>query len=72
MPDLEKMDAKQLKILKANIDKELEKRKRLEYDKALKNFVDALYELYEKFPNEYCCTDGETWEELYENNSWNF
>lgn len=73
MNDLEKMSAKDLRDLKANIDKELEKRKRLEYDKALKDFVDALYELYSNFPNEYCFTDsGETWEEMYEDNNWNF
>ena len=72
MNDLEKMSAKELVDLKANIDKELVKRKRVEYDKALKDFADALYELYDKFPYEYCHTDGETWEELYEGHNWNF
>lgn len=73
MNDLEKMSVKDLRNLKANIDKELVKREELEYDKALKNFVDAFYELYTKFPFKYCFTDSsETWEELYEDHNWNF
>ena len=73
MTNLEEMSAKELKSLKTNIDKELEKRKRLEYDKALKKFFDALDELYSNFPYEYCFTDNsETWEDLRENYSWNF
>jgi hypothetical protein len=72
MIDFEKMDTKELKVLKVSIDKELEKRKRLEYDKLLEKFTDVLYELYDKFPNESCFTDGETWEDLYQDNNWNF
>jgi hypothetical protein len=73
MNDLEKMSAKELKSLKTNIDKELERRKRLDYDKLLKNFADALYELYEKFPYEYCFADESVdWEDLRENYDWNF
>ena len=70
--NFEKMDTKALKVLKVNIDRELEKRKRLEYDKLLAKFADILGELYDKFPNEYCFSDGETWEGLYEDNNWNF
>lgn len=70
---VEAMTIDELRDLKANLDKEIEKQKRLEYDKLLKKFRDAFYELYSDYPNEYCFTDGsETWEELYENNNWNF
>ena len=73
MNDLEKMSAKDLINLKTNINKELEKRERLEYDKLLENFCNAFYELYSKFPNKNCFTDeGTTWEELYEDRNWNF
>lgn len=72
MTDFEKMTAKELISLKTDINKELEKYERQEYDKLLENFANAFYELYSKFPNKYCFTDGETWEELYENNNWNF
>ena len=50
MKNLEEMSAKELKSLKTDIDKELEKRERLEYDKALEKFFDALDELYSNFP----------------------
>ena len=73
MENLEKMSAKELRSLKTNIDKELEKRERLEYEKLLENFANAFYELYSKFPGKYCFTDeAQTWEDLYEDNSWNF
>ncbi len=72
MNDLEKMSAKELVDLKANIDKELVKRKRAEYDKLLNNFVSVLDELYENFPCEYCFTDGVTWEDLHDRYDWNF
>ena len=73
MTDFEKMSVNELETLKANVDKELAKRKRLEYDKLLEKFADALYELSSKFPNAYCFTDeAESWAELHENYSWNF
>ena len=73
MKNLEEMSAKELKSLKTDIDKELEKRERLEYDKALEKFFDALDELYSNFPYKYCFTDSaETWEDLRENYNWNF
>ena len=73
MINLEEMSAKELTNLKVNIEMEISKRQELEYNKALKNFSDALYELYSKFPNKECFTDDcETWEELYEDHSWNF
>ena len=72
MTNLEEMNAKELISLKTEISKELEKRERLEYDKLLENFANALYELYSKFPNKYCFVDGETWEDLYKDNNWNF
>lgn len=71
MINLEEMSAKELTNLKVNIDNEIEKRKRLNYDKLLEKFSNVLYELYENFPNEYCL-DGETWEELVENHNWEF
>ena len=73
MNDLEKMSAKELNDLKANIDKELVRRKRTEYDKLLKNFADALDELYNKFPYEYCFVDESVdWEDLRERYDWVF
>lgn len=72
MIDFEKMSINELETLKTDINKELEKRERQEYDKLLENFANAFYELYSKFPRAYCFTDGETWEDLYENNDWNF
>ncbi len=73
MNDLEKMSVNELVTLKANLDKELEKRHRQAYDKLLRNFADALYELSANFPCENCFVDGsETWDELYENHDWNF
>lgn len=73
MIDFTKMSANDLVNLKANINEELARRERVEYDKALKKFSDALYELCSKFPNKECFTDDcETWEELYEDHSWNF
>ena len=73
MKNLEEMSAKELKSLKTDIDKELERRERLEYDKALKKFFDALEELYSNFPFESCFTDDSTtWEDLRENYDWNF
>lgn len=73
MNNLENMSVKELKSLKTDIDKELERRERLEYDKALKKFFDALEELYSNFPNEYCFADESvTWEDLRENYDWNF
>lgn len=73
MKNLEEMSAKELRSLKTDINKELERRERLEYDKALKKFFDALEELYSNFPFEYCFADGSTtWEELRENYDWNF
>lgn len=73
MNDLEKMSVNELVTLKANLDKELEKRHIQAYDKLLKNFADAFYELYSNFPDKYCFTDsGETWEVLYEDYNWNF
>jgi hypothetical protein len=71
MTDFEKMSVNELVTLKANVDRELEKRERQAYDKALKKFFDALDELYSNFPDEYCFTDRcVTWEELRENNNW--
>lgn len=73
MKNLEEMNIKELKNLKADINKELERRERLEYDKALKKFFDALDELYSNFPYEYCFVDeSTTWEDLRENYDWNF
>lgn len=73
MDNLKNMSAKELRNLKTDIDKELERRERLEYDKALKDFADAFYELYSSYPDKCCFTDwGTTWEDLYENNNWNF
>ena len=73
MTDFEKMSVSELETLKANVDKEITKRKRQEYEKLLENFANAFYELYSKFPHTYCFTDeAETWAELYENYSWNF
>ena len=73
MKNLEEMNIKELKSLKIDIDKELDRRKRLEYDKALKKFFDALDELYSNFPYESCFVDGSTtWEDLRENYDWDF
>lgn len=73
MTNLERMNVDELRSLRINIDKELEKRKRVEYDKALKKFFDALEELYSNFPFERCFTDDSTtWEDLRENYDWNF
>ena len=72
MINLEEMSAKELTNLKVNIEMEISKRKKLEYDELLKKFSDVLYDLYDKFPNESCFTDGATWEDLYENNDWDF
>ena len=72
MTDFEKMTLKELISLKTDINKELEKREKQEYDKALRKFTDAFYELYVNFPHRYCFTNGETWKDLYENNDWNF
>lgn len=73
MTNLEEMSVNELVTLKANLDKELEKRERLAYDKLLKNFVNAFYELYSNFPNKYCFTDEAiTWKHLYEDNNWYF
>ena len=73
MKNLEEMSAKELKSLKTDIDIELKRRERLEYDKALKKFFDALEELYSNFPFESCFTDDSTtWEDLRENYDWNF
>ena len=73
MTDFEKMSINELVALKANLDKELEKRERQAYEKLLENFVNAFYELYSNFPDKYCFTDeAETWSDLYENNNWNF
>lgn len=71
---VEAMNMDELNALKADLDKEIERRKRLEYyDKVLKKFFDALEELYSNFPNEYCFADTRvTWEELRENYDWNF
>lgn len=70
---VEAMNMDELRALKADVDKEIERRKRLEYAKSLKKFLDAFYELYSDYPNECCFTDSsETWEDLYENNNWNF
>lgn len=73
MINLEEMSAKELTNLKINIEMEINKRQKLEYNEALKNFYDAFYELYSKFPNMLCFTDeNTTWEELYEDNCWDF
>lgn len=73
MNDFEKMSAKELNDLKADIDKELIKRKRKDYDKLLKNFINALDELASKFPNEVCLVDdNDTWYELYHDFDWSF
>ena len=73
MTDFEKMSSKELISLKTDIDIELKRRERLEYDKALKKFFDALEELYSNFPFESCFTDDSTtWEDLRENYDWNF
>lgn len=73
MNDLETMSVNELVTLKADLDRELERRNRVAYDKSLKNFADALYELYSNFPCENCFVDSdETWEELYENYNWDF
>jgi hypothetical protein len=70
---VEAMNMDELRALKTDLDKEIERRERLEYDKALKKFFDALEELYSNFPNEYCFADSSvTWEELRENYDWNF
>ena len=50
MLNLEEMSAKELTNLKVNIDMEINKRKRLEYDKLLENFANALDELASKCP----------------------
>lgn len=73
MKDLEEMSSKELMSLEADIVKELERRKRLDYDKALAKFFGALEELSSRFPCEYCFADeSTTWEELRENYDWNF
>ena len=73
MLNLEEMSAKELTNLKVNIDMEINKRKRLEYDKLLENFANALDELASKFPYEYCFADeSAVWEDLRENYDWNF
>lgn len=73
MNDLETMSINELVTLKADLDRELERRNRVAYDKSLKNFADAFYVLYSNFPDEYCFTDRTiTWEELYENHNWDF
>lgn len=73
MKNLEEMNVDELKSLRVNIDKELDRRKRLEYDKLLKIFVNALSELSYNFPYEHCFTDDSTtWEDLRENYDWNF
>lgn len=73
MKNLEEMNVDELKNLRINIDKELDKRRSLEYDKLLKNFVNALDELSYNFPYKYCFTDDfTTWEDLRENYDWNF
>lgn len=74
MKNVEEMSTKELKNLKTDIDKELDRRKRLDYDKALAKFFGALDELSSNFPYEYCFADGSTttWEDLHENYDWNF
>lgn len=73
MKNVEEMSSKELMSLKEDIVKELERRKRLDYDKALAKFFGALEELYSNFPCEYCFADeSTTWEELRENYDWNF
>ena len=73
MKNLEEMSSKELMDLEANIVKELERRKRLNYEKAKAKFFDALEELYSNFPYESCFTDDSTtWENLREDYDWNF
>ena len=73
MNDLEKMSEEELHELRVSISKELYRRERIEYDKAVKNFADALDELYNKFPYEYCFADETVdWEDLRERYDWVF
>lgn len=71
MINLEEMTAKELINLKVNVDNEIKRRTTLKYDELLEKFSNALYELYDNFPNEYCL-DGETWKELVESHNWEF
>lgn len=73
MKNVEEMSTKELTKLKIDIDDELDRRKKLDYNKALAKFFGALDELYSNFPYEYCFVDeSTTWEELRENYDWNF
>ena len=73
MINLEEMSATELTNLKINIEMEINRRQKLEYDKAVKKFADALYELCDKFPFSYCIEDeGETWQDLHDNHNWDF
>ena len=67
------MSEEELYELKDSISKELYRRERIEYAKAVKNFADALDELHDKFPYSYCFADKSvTWEDLREDHDWNF
>lgn len=73
MKNLEEMNAKELIDLKDDIVRELERRKRLNYESAKEKFFGALEELYSNFPCECCFTDDSTtWEDLRENYDWDF
>lgn len=73
MNNLEEMSVNELVRLKIDLEKELEKRERLAYEKLLKNFADALNELSMNFPEEHCFIDSfETWEDLYHDHNWDF
>lgn len=73
MNSLEEMNVNELIRLKVDIEKELKRREELAYNKLLKNFADALNELYMNFPEKQCFVDKyETWEELYHNHNWDF
>lgn len=71
--NLKSMRANELYNLREEITKELEKRENEEYMAYLEDFKNALYNLYSNYPDKtYLVDDYKTWEELYEDNNWNF
>lgn len=73
MINLEEMSATELTNLKIDIEMEINRRQKLEYDKAVKKFADALNELCDNFHFSYCIEDeGVTWQDLLDNHNWDF
>lgn len=75
--NLKAMTMDELRALRININDEIDKREREEYDKAVEDFRKALYKLYNEFGDECCIInhyqgDYKTWEDLYNDYDWNF